>query len=351
MLDLTMRAHTMTAIKPSHMISMIVKERRVFRAAWPTFLAILSICSIVAADSDLYRADPAKIQGAENCAECHAPMVEAWKLTHHYSTYLTTHQGDPAKQIMSKLGVRRMKSESACVKCHYTSQLAEGSIKAISGISCESCHAAGTDWNKAHSDMNDPDRLAKAEKLGLIRPGNFYAVAANCFSCHTVPDEKLVNDGGHKAGSELELVAWIQGEVRHNLHKSNGKTNEDTPPNAKRMLYIVGRALDLEYGLRGLAKATQAGAYADAMTQRVKTAKEKLQQVQDALKSPDLKEILDAAASAELKTGNDAALTAAAEKVAAAAKRFSSSNKGDAFAAIDSLLPAASQSKGKVYTP
>ena len=337
------------------MINDVIEERRMSRAASPVFMAVfsffLSAVSLIAADSDLYRADPAKIQGAENCAECHAPMVEAWKLTHHYTTYLTTHQGDAAKEIMTKMGVRRMKSESLCVKCHYTSQSSEGSIKAISGISCESCHAAGTDWNKAHSDKNDPDRLVKAEKLGLIRPGNFYAVAANCFSCHTVPEEKLVNEGGHTAGSELELVAWIQGEVRHNLHKSNGKVNEEVPPNARRMLYVVGRALDLEYGLRGLSKATQPGKYADSMTQRIKTAQEKLQQVQEALKSPDLQQILDAVKGAELKISNAAPLTAAAEKIAAATRRFSSSNKGDSFGAIDSLLPASSQFKGKVYAP
>src|SRR5206468_4857753 len=107
------------------------------------------------------------------------------------------------------------------------------------GISCESCHGAAADWNLAHSNKDDPDRLKKAEKLGMIRPTNFYRVAANCFQCHTVPEEKLVNVGGHKAGSEIELVTWTQGEVRHNLQRSNGKKNEEAPPERRRMLYIV----------------------------------------------------------------------------------------------------------------
>lgn len=334
------------------MITEVFKRHRLAAAALGVAAcACLAEARLIAADSDLYRADPSKIQGAENCAECHAPMVEAWKLTHHYTTYLTTHQGDEAKQIMAKMGVRRMKSESLCVKCHYTSQASDGAIKAISGISCESCHAAGMDWNKAHSNKDDPDRLTKAEKLGLIRPGNFYAVAANCFSCHTVPEEKLVNEGGHTAGSEFELVAWTQGEIRHNLQTSNGKLNAEAPANAKRMLYVVGQALDLEYGLRGLAKATQPGKYADSMTKRIGAAKEKLQQIQDSLKSPDLKQILDDANSAELKVNNAQSLTQAADKIASAARQFSSSNKGGAFAAIDSLLPSSGQFKGKVYAP
>jgi hypothetical protein len=244
-----------------------------------------------------------------------------------------------------------MKAESLCVKCHYTSQQAAGdTIRAISGVSCESCHAAATDWNKAHSNKDDPERLIKAEKLGLIRPGNYYAVAANCFSCHTVPEEKLVNVGGHTAGSDFELVAWLQGEIRHNFQKAP-KINAETPPPARRMLYVVGRVLDLEYGLRGLATATEPGNFAESMTKRVVAAKGKLKEVQDAIKSDDLKQILDAADGVELKINHSASLTQAAEKIAAIARKFSSGNDGAGFAAIDPMLPRPDQVKGKVYTP
>jgi len=306
---------------------------------------------LVAAESELYRIDPAKVLGAENCAECHAPMVEALKLTHHYTTFTTTHQGDAAKQILSKMGIRRMKAESLCVKCHYTSQGSGEAIKTISGISCESCHNAGADWNKVHNNKDDPQRLAKAEKLGMLRPSNYYHVAANCFSCHTVPEEKLANVGGHTAGSDFELVAWSQGEVRHNLQKSAGKVNEPAPPPGKRMLYIVGRALDLEYGLRGLAKATEAGKYAESMTKRIESAKTKMKEIFNVLKADEIKQILDAADSAQLKISNPQNLNAAADKVAAVARKFSSSHDGATFAAIDPMIPGSDQFKGKVYKP
>jgi hypothetical protein len=67
-------------------------------------MVVLSVSSTIQASAnlDLYRADPAKIQGAENCAECHKPMVEAWKLTRHYSTYLTTHQNDAARTMLRR---------------------------------------------------------------------------------------------------------------------------------------------------------------------------------------------------------------------------------------------------------
>jgi hypothetical protein len=310
-----------------------------------------SICAVFAAESDFYRLNPAKVLGSENCAECHAAAVEALKLTHHYTTFITTHQSDAAKSILPKMGLRRMKVESVCIKCHYTSQGPAESAKVISGISCESCHNAGADWNKVHSNKDDPDRLAKAEKLGMLRPSNFYHVAANCFACHTVPEEKLVNVGGHSAGSPIELVAWSQGEVRHNVQKSAGKVNEEAPQPAKRMLYILGQGLDLEYGLRGLAKATETGKFSDSLVSRIQAATTKLKTISETLKIDDLKPILDAVNPADLKPNNSQPLLQAADKIAAAAQKFSSGNDGLKFAAIDPMIPGPDQYKGKVYKP
>lgn len=315
-------------------------------------LLALAVAAQFPADAaEAYRADPAKVLGAENCAECHASMVEAWKLTHHFDTFNTMHRRPEAREIASKLGMRRIKDESLCLKCHYTSQGAEGAVKAISGISCESCHGAGADWNKVHSNKDDPDRLKKGEKLGMLRPSNTYAVAANCFSCHSVPEEKLVNETEHKAGSDFELVAWSQGEVRHNLQHTEGKKNVEASPERKRMLYIVGRALDLEYGLRGMAKATQDGKYAQSMSQRVENAKSKLKAINDAAAVPEIKDMLAAAGAVQLKPGNGAELNSAAEKIAALAKQFASTQDGTKLAAIDALVPSSANYKGKPYQP
>src|SRR5271170_7950972 len=118
-----------------------------------------------AQDQGYYRRDPAKIAGAEKCAECHAPEVEAWKLTHHYSTFNTMHRRPEAREIANKMGLRRIKEESLCLRCHYTSQTGDdGVVHVISGISCESCHGAAVDWIKVHSAKDDPNRLIKAAK-------------------------------------------------------------------------------------------------------------------------------------------------------------------------------------------
>jgi hypothetical protein len=336
-------------------MSFIPNTRPASLLATASLMASLS-CGLLAfngnAAETLYHADPAKILGAENCAECHAPMVEAWKLTHHYDTFNSMHRRPEAREIAGKLGMRRIKDESLCVKCHYTTQQADEKVVAISGISCESCHSAGKDWNKVHNNKDDADRLTKAEKLGMLRPSNYYHVAANCFSCHTVPEEKLVNVAGHKAGSDFELVSWLSGEVRHNLQKSAGKINEEDSAPRKRMLYIVGRALDLEYGLRGLANATEEGTYSKAMTDRVKTAKTRLEEILKAAPAvAEVKAMVDSVNAADLKPNNGAALLKMASAVGENASKLASSRDGGDLAAVDALVPGPDKYKGTPYKP
>lgn len=315
------------------------------------FLVATGSLHSFAQNASFYHADPKKVLGAENCTECHASMVEAWKATHHFKTFNEMHRGDAAKDIASKLGIRRIKDESLCLKCHYTSKADDNAkVSVISGISCESCHSAGQDWNKVHSAKDDPDRLAKGEKLGMLRPSNYYHVAENCFTCHTVPEEKLVNEGGHKAGSDFELVSWLSGEVRHNMQKSAGKVNEEIPQTRRRMLYITGRALDLEYSLRGLAKATKDGPYFQAMLARVKTAKERVAEIQKATNAPEFKAMLDAV-TGDLKPANEAAITKMADAVGASASKLAKSEDGSKLASVDSLIPGPDKYKGTAYKP
>ncbi len=306
--------------------------------------------------------DPAKVEGPQACAECHKSEVEAWKTTHHFVTFDQMHRGDKAKEISGKLNIRRIKNEALCQTCHYTSKMVEGKPDVIAGIACESCHGAAQGWIKVHNDYggsgakkesesagHKAQRFAKSVEAGMIRPADTYRVAANCFGCHTVPQEDLVN-AGHPAGSDFELVAWSQGEVRHNF-LADLKVNAGPSAAHKRMLFVAGRILDVEHSLRAAAKATKDGAFATAMSQRVKAAIQKLQEADKAAGAAELKEILAAAAAAEVKVNNGAALTAAADKVGVLGKAFTQANDGTKLAALDALLPGADKLKGKAFQP
>ncbi len=312
-----------------------------------------------AAASD-YHLDASKVMGPDACAECHKSSAEAWKPTHHSRTFKELPRNKDAKEIAKKMGIKRLKSDSQCWNCHFTSQEKEGKAKPIAGITCESCHGEGKDWIKLHSDFGGKDvtaetetadhkkeRWAKSTAAGMIRPTNLYDVAANCYSCHTVPDEKLVNVGGHPAGSKFELVSWSQGEVRHNVWYT--KSNDEAGAERKRMMYVVGRLLDLEYSLRGVAKATEKADYAVKMAKRAKTARKRVAAIAKKIDAPELGEAVAAAKSAKLKLKNEAKLTAAADKVQEISKKFAANYDGSTFGALDEFIPAADKYKGKVF--
>ncbi len=277
----------------------------------------------VAASNVTYKIDPEQVQGPDACGECHKASVALWSKTRHSKTYKELPRRKAAKTITKKMGLKRIKSGSDCLTCHFTSKVVRGKPKAIAGITCESCHGGGKAWIRKHADYGgkgataeneSPDhrtkRYAQAEKNGMIRPLRLYDVAENCYGCHTVPNEKLVNVGGHPAGSKFELVSWLQGEVRHNVWYS--KENQEASAKRRRMMYIVGKALDLEYAYRGVAKATKKAIYAKRMARRAANAKKAMKKIGKVVSTPEIKEILAAAAKARLKLNNEEQLTAAA---------------------------------------
>ncbi|MGI9506971.1 MAG: cytochrome c family protein, partial [Geminicoccaceae bacterium] len=182
---------------------------------------------------------------------------------------------------------------------------------------------------------------------GMIRPHMLYELTKNCYSCHIVPQEELVNKGGHTAGSEFELVAWSQGEVRHNTWHNGGKENPAAGPERQRMMYAVGLAVELEEALRAVGKSTAPARYAVAMAKRAHAARKKLREAAKTLQMPEFMEMLRAAHSTNLKLNNGPALEAAADRIAAAAKQMASAHDGTQLAAIDALLPAPDKFKGK----
>ena len=311
-------------------------------------LAVLANPSSVEAQE--LRLDPALVKGPDACGECHKSSVALWKDTHHATTFKSLPRSDKAKEIAKAMGIRRIKSASDCLTCHFTSAAVDGEPKPIAGITCESCHGAGKNWIDVHSDFGGKGVTTETEEPahrtaryetsvseGLIRPSRLYAVAQNCYSCHTVPNEKLVNVGGHPAGSKFELVKWSQGEVRHNVWYS--KENNAAPIERQRLMYIVGQALDLEFALRGVAKATEKADYAVAMAKRAKIAEKRIKKIAEAVDAPEIQAILAIAAEAKLKLNNEEQLTAAADAVAMEAMKLADGYDGSQFAGIDAVLP------------
>lgn len=321
-------------------------------------VATVAALATVAGPAIADQADPQKVVGPNECAECHKKETAAWQNSHHFLTFRALPQSKDAKEIADKMGIRRLKSESLCLNCHFTSQESGGDLKVIAGISCESCHGGGKDWYKVHSGFSGKkegqetpaeiaSRWEKAEAGGMIRPGMTYRIAQNCFGCHLVPFEKLVNVGGHAAGSAFELVSWSQGEVRHNLWHNKGAANREASPERKRMLFLVGRIAELETALTGVSRATEKADYALKMAKRADNARKVVGTLAKLLpEAPELAEVYNIGKSAGLKLNNEAELKEAAAQVAVLGLKFASTYDGSQFSAIDKYIPAASKFKG-----
>jgi hypothetical protein len=324
---------------------------------------MLCLCSLLIfgfAVNGAFASDPAKTVGPNACAECHKEEAAAWQETHHFKTFREMPRNPKGKEIAEKMGVKRINSAGLCLNCHYTVDKNE---KPVAGISCESCHSAGEDWIKVHGGFSGKNektetkaeeeaRWKLADAKGMIRPDTLYRLAKNCYSCHVVPQEDLVNKGGHKAGSDFELMSWSQGEVRHTTWYSKGKDN--TPANAarKRMLYLVGLGVELETGIRSIAKATARQPYAFDMAKRVDRARKLLAAAAKAAPNvPEIAKLVEFAYSAGLKLDNERFLTAAADGVSKTLVGITEKYDGSTMAGLDSLLPGPDKFKGAARKP
>jgi hypothetical protein len=316
-------------------------------------------CVIVACLSrSAIASDPAKIAGPNACAECHKQEVEAWKGSHHFKTFREMPRNAEANKIAARMGIRRIRSESLCLNCHYTVQQKDDKEEPIAGVSCESCHSGGKDWIKIHSGYSGKtaqtetktekeQRWTTADSKGMIRPKAIYQIAKNCLGCHVVPREDLVNKGGHQAGSTFELVSWSQGEVLHNTWFSKGRENVPAAAPRKRMLFIVGLGVELETAVRALAKATVRKPYAFLMAERVDHARKQLAVAAKAMPNvPEIAKLVELSHSAGLKLNNERALETAADEISKELVGVTEKYDGTTMGALDAMIPGPDKFKG-----
>jgi hypothetical protein len=303
--------------------------------------------------------DPEKVVGSDQCAKCHQAEVQQWMKTPHFATFDALHRTPRAKEIAEKLGERSIKRSAVCTQCHYTEQNQGGRMRVVAGVSCESCHGGAADWIAIHADYGGEGvskeqetaahrakRVEESIAHGMNNPHNIYLIARQCYDCHTAPHERLVNVGGHLAGSQdFELVAWSQGMVRHNFLRTGGSVNGSLSPAELRVMYVVGVMADLEYSLRATAAASEKATFGVESAKRAARMKKRLHEIQRLVNDSLIQPALDAVAAVELRLGNAAAITAAADEVGRAAKEFAEKADGEKLASVDPMLPQPGQYK------
>ena len=274
------------------------------------------------------------------CIKCHEREVAAWELSSHGREVDWLDRSALAATILEELGMAGQVPTEVplCQSCHTTPfDDPFGGPQAIQerSVSCERCHGAAGSWVGVHCDYRDSQgrrlaygqragessasaarRVARSEAAGMIRSAQVYRIAENCIACHTLDVERAARGvaGGvtsqqlagtkHPFGSadpSFELVAFSQGEVRHNfLHDGKNQAPHGmTLAERWRTLYVAGLLVDLERGLQRL------GACGDddktlwkALAKRVRAAQKDLDDVVEALPETSLRQQLAAIAEA-----------------------------------------------------
>lgn len=328
------------------------QRKQLYRFAALIFGLFLCTSTTAVAQND--RCDPSKVVSSDACAKCHVNEVSVWQQTPHFRTFDELGRRPAANQICKKLGLRSVKRSDLCIDCHFTMQSENDRLRPVSGISCESCHGAARDWVNVHNnyggamttrETETPEhaqqRFETSVAAGMHNTRNLYKIASSCFNCHTVPNESLVNVGGHNAGSaDFELVRWSQGQVRHNFLRTGGASNATSTPERLRVMLVVGLMADLEFSTRATALATEKSNYGITVAKRAADVSLKLYSVQQQINDPNVQRALVAFASAELRLNNQPQLLAIADEIKSAGEAFATNNDGTQLAILDPLLPS-----------
>lgn len=322
-------------------------------------LAFLQVpLSLAAGAETLDHCDPTKVVSPAACTRCHARESAVWQQSAHYKNFEALQRNPNAKAIAQRMGVGSVKRSGECIRCHYTPMHTAEGQTLVAGVSCESCHGGARDWVHLHSNYGSPhttkeqetpehrqQRREQSMAAGMRNPHNIFLIARSCLGCHTVPNEKLVNVGGHSAGTAgFEFVAWSQGSVKHDFI-TNDRDDPATKANRLRVMYVVGKVADLEFSTRAVAKATRKEKYGLTVAQRAAEIARHLDQLQKELQDPLLEDVLTAFAAAELRTNSSEHLLQIADRIQAVGIRMGQELDGAKLSAVDKLLPPPSQYK------
>jgi len=176
-----------------------------------------------------------EVLGPSKCnSTCHTDQKTQWsktepsefKLSAHYNGLNQVKRSPNSGKYASAAGLRDpLARNGACVRCHAT---VYGGTPKI-GVSCESCHGAGTSYLVLHQQIkNDDGAYARSVALGLTDlRNNPPVIARTCVGCHVVTDVNLLG-AGHGSGKDFNAGASlpkIAGQRRTSEHFDLGAHN------------------------------------------------------------------------------------------------------------------------------
>lgn len=88
----------------------------------PLVVALATMLATASADAQVAH-DHAMIVGSAECAECHKKENELWQASTHFKTFRNMPRSRDGRAIARKMGIRRIKGDTMCLDCHFTTQI------------------------------------------------------------------------------------------------------------------------------------------------------------------------------------------------------------------------------------
>lgn len=128
--------------------------------------------------------------GTKGCKKCHLKEFKSWEQTKMAQAYETLKPGVDV-EIKEELGFDPAvdyTTDESCVSCHVTGWGKSGGFTSIeatpelAGISCESCHGAGSTYTQDHlmSLKNKEYKLSEVVAAGMVETVS----EEQCVLCH-----------------------------------------------------------------------------------------------------------------------------------------------------------------------
>lgn len=170
---------------------------------------IVGAALVMVAASGIMVASASDLVGVKSCKMCHKKddtgnQFNVWQASGHAKAFEALGT-DAAKAAGAKAGVADPQHSGKCLKCHstaynWTEQVATDKVPVEEGVSCESCHGAG-------SDYKSKETMQSREKC--IAAGMVYPATKNCEKCHNAESptwnpERYTTKDGKKVGFDAE---------------------------------------------------------------------------------------------------------------------------------------------------
>lgn len=294
--------------------------------------------------------------GYESCRKCHKLQVEKLATTTHFTSFESTHRSPKAKEYCKQLGIRSIKRDQRCVRCHYTPEKSRRGVTAQSGVSCESCHGPAKHWAKVHNDYGGllttkarekpahrVARIAESVDKGMRHPSNLYLLAKSCYECHLVDDAELVNVTDHPPLTpQFNMVSWSQGSMRHNFLRTDNKSNAVSSPERLRVMFMVDLLAKLEACMKSLAGSEQGSEHSNSMTLQYIAAAKQLHRISEVVDNVYINKANDLVQTTQ-PTSQPDRLLGMADQLSRIAFEFGKREQEHQLRAIQLLLPDPSE--------